>query len=127
MLHAGEYDVAKVVDFGLARETDPGADTRPRVAREITGIPQCTAPECLTSLELADGQCDVYSLGAVAYFLLTGEHAFTGNSLREVCSKQLLDQAPSSDSVRDDIPAPLNQLIRDCLPKDVEGLLRLGV
>ena len=125
--HAGEYDVAKVVDFGLARETDPGADTRLSVAGEITGTPQYMAPECLTSPVLADGRCDLYSLGAVAYFLLTGEHAFTGNSLLEVCSKQLLDQAPSLDSVRDDIPAPLNELIRDCLSKDVEGRPRNGV
>ena len=69
----GRFDVAKVVDFGLVKSvggTDPG------VTQENTapGTPHYMAPEALTSPDRVDARADVYSLGATAYFLLTGQN-----------------------------------------------------
>ncbi len=116
----GQMDVAKVLDFGLVKEMKSES---PQLTHEnaITGTPLYMAPEALTSAESVDARSDLYALGAVAYYLLVGDHVFQGDSLIEVCSKHLL-QVPIPPSTRGGRPLPdaLERLVLDCLEKKPE-------
>ena len=112
----GRFDVAKVVDFGLVKSV---AGTDPGVTQENTapGTPHYMAPEALTSPDRVDARADVYSLGATAYFLLTGRTVFEG-ALAEVLA-QLLKEAPQAPSARlgRSLPEKLDALILAALAK----------
>jgi len=116
----GQMDVAKVLDFGLVKEI---RGESPALTRDnaITGTPLYMSPEALTGTDPVDARSDLYALGAVAYYLLVGEHVFRGESLIEVCSKHLLE-SPASPSARlgQPLPAPLERLVLDCLEKKAE-------
>lgn len=81
------------------------------------GTPLYMAPEAARR-EPVDGRGDIYSLGAVAYFLLTGEPVFTGQTLQEVLT-QHVNASPVPPSKRTDNPIhpELETLILDCLHK----------
>jgi eukaryotic-like serine/threonine-protein kinase len=116
----GQMDVAKVLDFGLVKELDGKS---PGLTRDnaITGTPLYMSPEALTGAESVDARSDLYALGAVAYYLLVGDHVFRGESLIEVCSKHLLElpEAPSA-RLGAPLPAELERLVMDCLEKKAE-------
>lgn len=78
----------KVLDFGLAKNN---ADPPPSLTGQnaVLGTPLYISPEALKSAALVDARSDIYSLGAVAYCMLTGEPVFTGSSTVEVCAKHL--------------------------------------
>lgn len=119
----GVPDVAKVLDFGLVKElTDVGsAATVPESAAEqtISGTPQYMAPEAISTPEQVDARTDLYALGAVGYFLLTGQHLFTGRNLVEICGHQL-HSLPPPPSARASAPVPsdLEAVVLACLEKD---------
>jgi eukaryotic-like serine/threonine-protein kinase len=110
-------DVAKVVDFGLVKEITRDADES--AVKIIAGTPAYLAPETVTDPDAVGPRSDLYSVGAVAYFLLTGKRIFDGNNALDVCVKQV-SHAPVPPSERTDnpIPAPLEQLVLRCLAKD---------
>ena len=116
----GQMDVAKVLDFGLVKEL---RGESPALTRDntITGTPLYMSPEAITGTEPVDARSDLYALGAVAYYLLTGDHVFRGESLIEVCSKHLLE-TPASPSARlgQPLPAELERLVLDCLEKKAD-------
>ncbi|MEO8226534.1 MAG: serine/threonine-protein kinase [Gemmatimonadota bacterium] len=89
--------VAKLLDFGIARDSEVDAEERLTRAGFFVGTLQYVAPEALSG-ELVNEQADVYSLATIAYFLLSGTLPFTGKSPRELF-QQLLSQSP----------VPLNQ------------------
>jgi len=66
-----------------------------------------------------DARSDLYSLGAVGYYLLTGQHVFTGKSLIEICTHHLhtVPVAPA-ERLGAPVPEPLSELILRCLQKD---------
>jgi len=74
----GRSDVTKVLDFGLVQA--PGGEWDPDLSRvgTIRGTPQYMAPEQAAGERRLDAACDLYALGAVAYFLLTGRAPFEG-------------------------------------------------
>jgi len=115
---ADEPDVVKVVDFGLVR-TLGGNQRASDLSIAIVGTPLYLAPEAATSPDTVDGRADLYALGAVAYFLLTGTAVFEAATVVEMCSKHLLEQptAPSKRLGRD-LPADLEALVLACLAKD---------
>jgi serine/threonine-protein kinase len=115
----GVPDVAKVVDFGLAKDLEGAASTALTRATDITGTPMYLAPEAITDPELVDGRSDLYALGAVGYYLLAGAHVFEGGTLVEVCSHHLRTP-PVAPSVRLGRPLPpdLESVILSCLEKD---------
>lgn len=116
----GVPDTVKVVDFGLVKDvtnTDPALST----VNSIVGTLLYMAPENITSPESVDGSADIYALGAVGYFMLTGVPPFEGQSVVEVCS-QHLHQTPVAPSVKlgREVPAALEQIILSCLGKKPE-------
>jgi len=114
----GVADMAKVVDFGLVKHTAAPAGITVSSTNIITGTPLYLAPECLTNPETIDGRSDLYALGSVGYFLLTGETVFDGDSVMEVCSQHLHSE-PIRPSERADIEISeeLEQVILRCLAK----------
>jgi len=118
----GEPDVAKVLDFGLVKplrvEPDQAALTR---TDSITGTPLYMSPESILVPEAMDTRSDLYSVGALGYFLLTGQHVFEGRSVIEVCGHHL-HSVPVAPSVRmgETIPEDLEQIVLECLEKDPE-------
>jgi predicted Ser/Thr protein kinase len=112
-------DVVKVLDFGLVKETkhvDPGVSN----VDTILGTPHYMAPEAIVDPTAVTAQTDLYSLGATAYFLLTGEHVFDGKGLVEVCSAHL-HQVPVPPSQKEpSIPAALERVVLACLAKKPE-------
>lgn len=121
----GLPDVAKVVDFGLVKHFDPlTADTSVGVtaANVIVGTPLYMSPEAITHAGTAaglDGRSDLYSLGAVAYFLLTGKPVFEARNVVEICSHHLhTPPVPPSQRSGRPIPAELENTVLRCLAKD---------
>ncbi|MDB5221272.1 MAG: hypothetical protein JWO86_9199 [Myxococcaceae bacterium] len=123
----GISDLVKVVDFGLVKDvgyaapgevTDAPALTR---ANTITGTPLYMSPETVTAPETVDARTDLYALGAVGYWLLTGTHVFGGKSILEVCSHHL-HSVPEPPSTRLGAPvsADLEEVLLACLAKQAE-------
>ncbi|HEV8549595.1 MAG TPA: serine/threonine-protein kinase, partial [Polyangiaceae bacterium] len=112
---AGESEVAKVVDYGLARAVGDDSDE----TSVISGTPLYLAPEAVTHPASVDARADIYALGAVAYFLLTGQHVFQGNSVVEVLGGHLFEApVPPSERLAQPLPAALEALVLRCLAKD---------
>ena len=106
-------DVAKVVDFGLVKDaSDTGIS-----AQVIPGTAGYIAPETLRDPSAITPVADLYALGAVGYFLLTGQRVFEGKTGVDVCI-QHATELPRPPSAITPVPAPLEALIMKCLEKD---------
>ena len=114
-----EVDIVKVVDFGLVKMTGTeGNGSMATQANAILGTPLYLAPEAITNPDAVDARADIYALGALGFFLLTGEHVFKGNSVVEICSKHLVEPPdPPSRRASQPIPDALDRLILSCLAK----------
>jgi serine/threonine-protein kinase len=113
----GEPDAVKVLDFGLAKNV-AAPITSVTGHNVVLGTPLYISPEALKDSGLVEVRSDIYSLGAVAYFMLTGEPVFAGGSAVEVCVKHL-HSAPVAPSERlgRAVPADLEAIILRCLAK----------
>jgi len=114
-----ETDYLKVLDFGLVKERGP--DGRFDVTREdrISGTPAYLAPEVVTGEGPVDGRSDLYALGCVAYFLLTGRLVFEGESPMQVAVAHATQPpVPPSERLGRPIPKPLEDLVMSALAKD---------
>ena len=88
----------------------------------MVGTPLYISPEAIVTPNAVDGRSDIYGLGAVAYFLLSGAPVFSGRNLIDVCAKHLLRApAPLARACREPIAAELERLVLDCLAKDPAG------
>ena len=85
--------LAKLLDFGIARDAELPPEERLTRTGFFVGTLQYVAPEALSG-ELVDGRADIYSLATIAYYLLTNRHPFTGRTPRELF-QQLLTQSPT--------------------------------
>jgi serine/threonine-protein kinase len=114
----GIYDFAKLLDFGLVKSTSVEAEDV-QVTREgvVVGSPLYAAPELTLGEHDIDPRTDIYSLGATAYFLLTGRPVFTGDrAVKIVVAHAHQTPTPMSD-LRDGIPAELQAIVLKCLAK----------
>jgi serine/threonine-protein kinase len=115
-----ESDVVKVVDFGLVKNF--GGNLADSAASDaITGTPLYMAPEAITQPGTIDGRSDLYAVGAVGYFLLTGQHVFEARTVFEVCSKHMLEApVPPSQRLGRPLPPDLEAIVLGCLAKQRE-------
>ena len=116
-----ESDVAKIVDFGLVRDLNAPEAARLTQDRALTGTPLYMSPESITVPESLDGRSDLYSLGAVAYFLLCGESLFTGKTVVEVCMAHLHETPVAPSQRKGTAPTELDAVILRCLEKRPEA------
>lgn len=114
-----DHDAVKLLDFGLAKALAHGEDTVGTRDDRLVGTPLYMAPEVIRDANARSAAGDIYSLGAVAYFLLTGTDVFAANTIVEVCAHHL-HTAPTPLSERTDrkIPPELAALVLACLAKD---------
>jgi serine/threonine-protein kinase len=115
----GVSDTVKVLDFGLVKQMRPASSPSESSLNAIIGTPLYLSPEAITAPEKLDARSDLYALGAVGYFLLTGAPMFDGSSVVEVCSRQLHERpAPVASRAAGPVSDTLAQIIHDCLEKD---------
>jgi serine/threonine protein kinase len=115
----GFFDVVKVVDFGLVKSIDTPEDSSISAANTITGTPHYLSPEAIRTPDKIDGRSDLYAIGGVGYYLLTGARLFDSENFVEICSHQLQTQPePPSERVERQFPEDLESLIMRCLEKD---------
>src|SRR5688572_9990984 len=116
-----EYDFVKVLDFGLVKIHDRrrGADSLATLDHTTTGTPAYMAPETILGDADVDRRADVYALGCVAYFLLTGQLVFEADTSMKMLL-QHVNAKPVPPSQRSELPIPkeLDDLILACLEKD---------
>jgi eukaryotic-like serine/threonine-protein kinase len=115
----GIRDVVKVLDFGLIKQFGSRNEDAPRTeSNAIVGTPMYLSPEAVTAPEEMDGRSDLYAVGALGYFLLTGAPPFSGKSMIDVCCQHLhAEPVPPSRRAVGPIPASLEELILSCLAK----------
>jgi serine/threonine-protein kinase len=115
-----EWDVAKVLDFGLVKLTrDPGAAAL-TADTMVSGTPLFMAPEQTTGETTLDERADLYALGAMMYCALTGRPPFEGNNAFAVMMAHARDPVTPPRAVRPDVPADLEQVVLCCLFKRPE-------
>ncbi len=114
----GEDDVVKLLDFGLVKNLER-ADTRDITKQlKIVGTPRYMAPERLINPSDVDARSDIYALGAVGYFLLTGRPIFEGDDSLAISNQVLHTAAPRVSAAGVAVPEALDALIASCLEKD---------
>src|SRR5215208_697130 len=117
------FDFAKVLDFGLVKLETAGSDGDEAVKLtndgSAGGTPAFMAPEVVLGVADTDHRVDLYALGCVGYWMLTGKLVFTGKSVVEVMFHHAQTAAPKPSSRTElVIPAQLENLIMECLEKD---------
>lgn len=113
-------DYAKVLDFGLVK-TDPSMNLQDSLATTemTTGTPAFMAPEQASANGGVDARTDIYALGCVAYWLVTGRLVFEADSPMEMLVAHMRDEvAPPSALSENEISPSLEEAIMDCLQKD---------
>jgi serine/threonine-protein kinase len=109
-----------VTDFGIAKALS--STTGPNTALTATGVaigtPHFMSPEQAAGDREVDGRSDLYSLGIVAYQMLTGELPFNAPTVPGILLKHITEAAPPLDSKRPDCPTDLVACVMRCLEKD---------
>jgi serine/threonine-protein kinase len=117
----GEHDVVKVLDFGLVKDTRTEATRDLTRALRVLGTPAYMAPERIERPDEAGHRSDLYALGAVGYFLLTGRPPFQADSDLALAYQVVHTPAPRAGSVAPrPVPPALDALIARCLEKSPE-------
>jgi serine/threonine-protein kinase len=115
----GFPDIAKVLDFGLVREISSSNDARLTAENVIHGTPQYLAPETIRNASTVDARSDLYAVGAVAYYLLTGTPVFSGRGPLELIHHHLQTEPESlSKRLGKPLPAKLEAVVLSCLAKN---------
>ncbi len=113
---------ALVMDFGIARSVTASGLTQ---VGEAIGTPHFMSPEQAAG-ETVDGRSDLYSLGVVGYFALTGRLPFDGPTAQAVMVAQISQTATPIAPFRPELPAPLGQAVDRCLAKAPEARFASG-
>jgi serine/threonine-protein kinase len=114
----GMYDVAKLLDFGLVRVHSLSDDMGLTGVGAIAGTPAFMSPEQAAGAIDVDERSDIYSLGAVAYFLLTGQSPFVRSTSIETMAAHISEQVVPPRTVRPEMPADLEEIVLSCLQKE---------
>jgi serine/threonine-protein kinase len=125
-IHVGRlaihHDFAKVLDFGLVKSiTAPlSQDSAATAAGFTPGTPAYLAPEVAMG-EQVDGRADLYALGCVAYFLLTGQLVFEGGTGFQMIAKHIQEApVPPSERTELEVSSELDRVVLSCLAKRPE-------
>lgn len=113
-------DHIKLLDFGLVQHEKPAAQSEKLTAEgTTTGTPAYMAPEMAIQVDRVDHRSDIYSLGCVAYWLVTGKRVFEADTGVAVIVEHVkTPPAPPSERTELPIPPELEAIIMKCLAKD---------
>ncbi|MFT7578528.1 MAG: tRNA A-37 threonylcarbamoyl transferase component Bud32 [Myxococcota bacterium] len=123
---AGHHDFVKVLDFGLVKVgalAVTGDDVQLTQEGQLTGTPAYLAPELATGERFIDARADIYALGCVAYYLITGRLVFDSAStpIKMVIAHATETPKAPSQITEAAVPEQLDTLIMDCLAKEPAG------
>jgi serine/threonine-protein kinase len=116
-----DADFVKVLDFGLVKLQGPQARGAEALTVEgaFTGTPAFMPPEVALGADPVDGRADIYALGCVAYWLVTGQKVFeSGSAMQMVVDHVRTPPMPPSRRTDQPIPEALERLVLRCLEKD---------
>ena len=119
----GIADVAKLLDFGLVTahnaDSSIGSDSTGAITQSgmVLGTPAYMSPEQCAGDETPGPASDLYSLGALGYFLVTGRSPFEGRAPLQMMLAHLGEAPPSVRAVRPELPAALDAVLQRCLAK----------
>ena len=108
---------ALVSDFGIARATTEG-ESRLTATGTAIGTPSYMSPEQCSGDRELDGRSDLYSLGAVGYFMIAAKPPFEGPSTPVIMMKQVTERPEPLGRVRRDVPRDLDAILMKLLEKD---------
>lgn len=114
---------AMITDFGISRSQDSTGGLT--MVGELIGTPQFMSPEQATG-EHVDGRSDLYSLGVVAFFALTGRFPFSASSTQGYLAAHITKLPPAVASLRPDLPASLSSAVDRLLEKDPARRFQTG-
>ena len=113
----GQYDVAKLLDFGLVKPIAENDEAHLTQDGTITGSPLFISPEQATGDAEPDARSDIYSLGATAYFLLTGRPPFVDEKAIKVLMAHAYELPHPLTKFEAGVPADIEQMVLKCLAK----------
>jgi serine/threonine-protein kinase len=115
----GFFDVAKLLDFGLVKERSgrPGDGDEPSCG-SFSGTPLYMSPEQALAYEDVDGRADIYSLGAVAYYLLTGNPPFSGMNVVDLLRAHAGQEVAPPSTLNVAVPGDVERVVLRCLEKN---------
>ena len=119
-----DLDFVKVLDFGLVKQAgrEPEDETGITMIGSFIGTPSYGSPELASGSPTADPRSDLYSLGCVAFWLLTGRTVFQAPTAPLLLVRHINDEPdPPSRHAKYPVPPALDQLILDCLKKDKDA------
>ncbi|HEY4235542.1 MAG TPA: serine/threonine-protein kinase [Lacipirellulaceae bacterium] len=116
----GVFDVAKLLDFGLAKPLSDKVDAQLTQEGAITGSPLFMSPEQAVGDSHVDGRSDIYSLGAVMYYMLTGQPPFAYENPFKAMVAHASEAVVPPRQVNVDVPEALEEVVMRCLEKDPE-------
>ena len=123
----GDSGRAMVTDFGIARAaSDDGEGPRLTATGAALGTPAYMSPEQCAGDREIDGRSDLYSLGAVAYQMLSGEPPFTGGNTPSIMMRQVTERPVPLRRRRADIPDDLERIVMRLLEKDPANRFQSG-
>ena len=114
---------AMITDFGISRSQDTTGGLT--MVGELIGTPQFMSPEQATG-EHIDGRSDLYSLGVVGFYALTGRFPFSASSTQAYLAAHITKPAPPVASLRPDLPASLSSAVDRLLQKDPARRFQTG-
>jgi serine/threonine-protein kinase len=107
----------KVLDFGLSKAIDPDGKQLTSTGH-VAGSPQYMAPEQMQSLKYVDHRADIWSLGVVLFYMISGHRPFEGKSIAMMWAAIRASPPPSLRALCPEVPPALDMLVRRCLERD---------
>lgn len=115
------HDLVKVLDFGLVKQVTDDHSRDLTAGLRILGTPAYLAPERITDPAGSDPRSDLYAVGAVGFYLLTGRKPFESESDLQLTHRILHETPPRASTLAPGVPPGLDDLIACCLAKDPAG------
>lgn len=117
----GIFDFVKVLDFGLAKEIDGKSKDHLTQTNTFLGTPSYTAPEMIFEPDKVDARSDIYMLGCVAYWALTGHPPFEATTDAKILVQHMKTYPKRpSELTKNPIPIVLEKIVMKCLEKDMD-------
>jgi eukaryotic-like serine/threonine-protein kinase len=113
----GKHDFAKILDYGLVRETTPDYDVTLSREGTVRGTPMFIAPEQAMGGRDLDHRSDLYTIGGVAYYLLTGRGPFDCETMPRMLIAHARDPVEPPSRINPNVPPDLEKVILRCLEK----------